>query len=103
MFLDIHPVSRSTNLICEVATLHSQISTDVFVDRPCEFIIKLPCNHHHEDRTHRHDAWNDDQERLGFSPNILIDSRIVGQNGDSLLHLLNLHCPVDQESDVTKA
>lgn len=75
----------------------------MLVDGPCKFIVQLPSDDHHQQRAHRYDNGDDNQEGFGFPPHIFIDGVVDGQHADGFLDLLDLHGAIDQKTDVADA
>lgn len=73
----------------------------MLINGPGEFIVELPGDNRHQQRAHRHDAGNDDEKRLGFAPNVIVDRVVVGQHTHGFFDLLHLHGSVDQQPNVT--
>lgn len=93
------------DLKCQISSLHSQVGTDVFVDCPSKFIVKLPSYDRQEGGPYRNNARDRNQEGFRVGPSIETDLVACDEVVDRILNLIHLYGSVDEESKVeeTKA
>lgn len=87
----------------QIASLHLQIRTYVFVNGPGEFVIQLPRNHCHQHRDQSNDTWNRNQERFFLVPDRCIDMVRGAKLCDGFIDLIHLHSGVDQKANIVDA
>ena len=75
----------------------------MFVDRPGEFVIKLPCHERHGNCTHRYHAWNRDQKWFNSNPDSLIYLACYVESVYGIVNLIHLDCCIDQKRKIVRA
>lgn len=73
----------------------------MLVDSPCKFVVQFPCHANHQDRSEGDNARNGDEYWLGLVPEINVQD--ICQDAYGFLDLFNLHCTVDQQSNIADA
>lgn len=93
-----------TCLVVEESLLHSIIGSNVLQNVPGEFLVQFPSNETEADGANRNNARDSDQNAPNVIPDIEVLHGVLGlQNGDGLIHLVDLNRGVDHESEVRDA
>lgn len=91
---------RDIDLEGQVPSLHPQIGTDVFVDRPGELIVQFPCDKRQKDSADGDDTRYSNQKGFCIRPDSDINIIVIEETSDRILDLFHLYRSVQQQSDV---